>query len=244
MGAADARPLPSRAPIRRARGLPTGAHRAGRAPRAGTGAGAARPRARDPGAGPETAARGRRRTADRPAGRPGPSSPRARRWPARGPSSPPPRWPRCSARWRAAGTRDRWPPTRRSWSPGRERRARSRSGPIRSRRPQARGDCGRATGSTGRSRASTPVTGRCRMIATGANPDGIAFGAGSLWVANGGDRTVAQVDPPTAKVVRRVVVGNGPAGVALRSRRGMGSGVHRRNGRPRRCRHRSRGRGP
>ena len=51
-------------------------------------------------------------------------------------------------------------------------------------------------------------------IDVGGEPTALAFGAGSLWVANGESRTVAQVDPGSNRVVQRLEVGNASRGVA------------------------------
>ena len=40
----------------------------------------------------------------------------------------------------------------------------------------------------------------------GTRPDSIAYGAGSLWVANLDDQTVARLDPSSLSVVRNVPV--------------------------------------
>ena len=60
-----------------------------------------------------------------------------------------------------------------------------------------------------------PETQDVRTIDVGAAPAGLAFGAGSLWVANSEARTVAQVDPQTEKVLQSIPAGNGPRGVAV-----------------------------
>ena len=54
-------------------------------------------------------------------------------------------------------------------------------------------------------------------IDVGGEPTGLAFGAGSLWVADGQGRTVAQVDPDTNKVEERMDVGNAAHAVAFGS---------------------------
>ena len=51
-------------------------------------------------------------------------------------------------------------------------------------------------------------------VAVGNVPSGIASGAGSLWVANSADGTVARIDPATL-VTTTIPVGNGPAAVAV-----------------------------
>ena len=54
-------------------------------------------------------------------------------------------------------------------------------------------------------------------IDVGGEPTGLAFGAGSLWVADGQGRDVAQVDPDTNKVEDRIEVGNAAHAVAVGS---------------------------
>jgi YVTN family beta-propeller protein len=51
-------------------------------------------------------------------------------------------------------------------------------------------------------------------IPVGGRPTGMAFGAGSLWVADGDSRNVAQVDPGTNAVTQRIDVGNAPRALA------------------------------
>jgi YVTN family beta-propeller protein len=48
----------------------------------------------------------------------------------------------------------------------------------------------------------------------GARPESIAYGSGSLWVANLDDQTVSRVDPATRSVTRNVPVANTPTGLA------------------------------
>ena len=52
------------------------------------------------------------------------------------------------------------------------------------------------------------------QIDVGGEPTALAFGAGSLWVANGESRSVAQVDPGSNRVVQQLEVGNASRGVA------------------------------
>jgi YVTN family beta-propeller protein len=52
-------------------------------------------------------------------------------------------------------------------------------------------------------------------IGVGGEPSGLAFGAGSLWVANGQGRAVAEVDPDTNKVEAKIEVGNAASAVAV-----------------------------
>ena len=46
-------------------------------------------------------------------------------------------------------------------------------------------------------------------------PAGIASGAGSIWIANAGDESVARLDSTTGKVIDEVAVEQRPAGVAV-----------------------------
>ena len=66
------------------------------------------------------------------------------------------------------------------------------------------------TGSTPR-----PATVTKRGIQVGGRPDGIAAGAGAVWVANGEDGTVQRIDPATGQPDGPVHVGSGPAGIAV-----------------------------
>jgi YVTN family beta-propeller protein len=43
----------------------------------------------------------------------------------------------------------------------------------------------------------------------------IAYGAGSVWTMNRGDRTVSRLDPVTGRVVATIAVGRPPAGIAV-----------------------------
>jgi streptogramin lyase len=56
---------------------------------------------------------------------------------------------------------------------------------------------------------------RGRTFATGANPDGVAVGAGAVWVAEQGDDTVMRLDLRTGKKAH-IHVPDGPAKVAVR----------------------------
>ena len=51
-------------------------------------------------------------------------------------------------------------------------------------------------------------------ISVGARPGEIAFGSGSLWVANRDDQSVSRIDPATRSVVRTFPVGDTPTGLA------------------------------
>jgi YVTN family beta-propeller protein len=48
----------------------------------------------------------------------------------------------------------------------------------------------------------------------GSRPGAIAFGSGSLWVANVADQTVSRVDPKTLQASQAIPVGNPPTGIA------------------------------
>ena len=50
---------------------------------------------------------------------------------------------------------------------------------------------------------------------SGWRPIGVAFGAGSIWVANAGDGTVSRIDPITGRVVRTIDVGGSPTGIVV-----------------------------
>ena len=52
-------------------------------------------------------------------------------------------------------------------------------------------------------------------ITTGGAPTALALGAGSLWVADGEGRQVAQVDPASNKVLQHIEVANAPRSLAL-----------------------------
>lgn len=56
-----------------------------------------------------------------------------------------------------------------------------------------------------------------RVIAAvplGARPGGVAFGSGSLWVANFDDQTVSRIDPGTLRTLRTIPLGGPPTGIA------------------------------
>lgn len=52
-------------------------------------------------------------------------------------------------------------------------------------------------------------------VQVGQSPAGMAYGAGSLWVANEGAGTVSEVDPRTSRVVQTIDVGSAPTAVAV-----------------------------
>lgn len=51
-------------------------------------------------------------------------------------------------------------------------------------------------------------------VGVGVRPGPIAFGAGSLWVANQDDQTVSRVDPRTLQTLRAISLGDPPTGIA------------------------------
>ena len=58
------------------------------------------------------------------------------------------------------------------------------------------------------------------QAAVGTRPGPIAFGAGSLWVANRDDQTISRVDPRTFRTLHTIPIGGPPTGIAAN-----GSGV-------------------
>jgi streptogramin lyase len=56
---------------------------------------------------------------------------------------------------------------------------------------------------------------RARTIATGEQPEGVAVGAGAVWVANQGDDTVTRLDLRSGDKTR-IPVPDGPAKIAVR----------------------------
>jgi YVTN family beta-propeller protein len=52
------------------------------------------------------------------------------------------------------------------------------------------------------------------QVPVGSRPGAIAFGAGSVWVANEEDRTVSRIDPRT-EAVRTISLGRTPSGIAV-----------------------------
>ena len=51
-------------------------------------------------------------------------------------------------------------------------------------------------------------------VPTGASPGPIAFGAGSLWVANVDDMTISRIDPVTLRALATLTLGGTPTGLA------------------------------
>ncbi|MGH2736307.1 MAG: hypothetical protein ACRDKZ_12055 [Actinomycetota bacterium] len=68
-------------------------------------------------------------------------------------------------------------------------------------------------------RRTTPdVAGPVRVtdvVEVGAGPDGVAAGAGAIWVANSGDGTVSRIDPDTNDVAQTIEVGGSPEDLAV-----------------------------
>ena len=58
---------------------------------------------------------------------------------------------------------------------------------------------------------SDRVTG---VVAVGARPSAVAFGSGSLWVANLDDQNISRVDPGSLRTVRDIPVRGSPTGIA------------------------------
>ena len=70
--------------------------------------------------------------------------------------------------------------------------------------------------STARCRASTRSTGsKIQTIQVDPGPTAIAVGAGFVWVACTGSRSVNRISPEVNRRVQRIPVGNGPSGIAI-----------------------------
>ena len=52
-------------------------------------------------------------------------------------------------------------------------------------------------------------------IPVGRSPAGVAFGAGSVWVANSGDGTVTRINPSTSKPIATIPVGGSPQALTI-----------------------------
>ncbi len=52
-------------------------------------------------------------------------------------------------------------------------------------------------------------------VLVGQNPDALAYGFGSLWVANSGEKTVQRVNPKTHEVIQKFDVGANPDAIAF-----------------------------
>src|SRR6185312_5844310 len=55
-------------------------------------------------------------------------------------------------------------------------------------------------------------------VPVGENPDGVAYGFGSLWVANTTDNTVQRVNLQSHEVIQTIDVGASPVAVAVSDR--------------------------
>jgi peptide/nickel transport system substrate-binding protein len=61
-----------------------------------------------------------------------------------------------------------------------------------------------------------PSSGRiAASIGVESGPSSVAYGLGSVWVANTNDNTVSRINPQTSAVEQTIGAGNGPAGVAV-----------------------------
>ena len=54
-----------------------------------------------------------------------------------------------------------------------------------------------------------------QRIATGRGTDGVAVGAGSVWVVSGIDGQVARIDPASGRISQHIDVGSGLREVAV-----------------------------
>ena len=64
--------------------------------------------------------------------------------------------------------------------------------------------------------ANRPAHGRGHRDALGVgNSPTIAAGQGAVWVANGGDGTLARIDPGTPRVTETIEVGSSPSALAI-----------------------------
>jgi YVTN family beta-propeller protein len=52
-------------------------------------------------------------------------------------------------------------------------------------------------------------------IQVGQGPDGLAYGAGAVWVSNGSDGTVSRINPHTHAVVQTISVGSSPTAITV-----------------------------
>jgi len=66
-----------------------------------------------------------------------------------------------------------------------------------------------------------PTNNTSTSLPVGKEPVGIAYGAGSIWVANSGDGTISRIDPRTSKVLATIRIGNSPQGVEFDAKRGL-----------------------
>ena len=52
-------------------------------------------------------------------------------------------------------------------------------------------------------------------VQVGQTPDALAYGFGSLWVANSGEKTVQRINPKTREVIQTIEVGSNPTAIAM-----------------------------
>jgi len=52
-------------------------------------------------------------------------------------------------------------------------------------------------------------------VAVGQSPEGLAYGAGALWVTNMSDQTVSRIDISSQRVIQRIVVGASPNAITV-----------------------------
>jgi len=52
-------------------------------------------------------------------------------------------------------------------------------------------------------------------VPVGQSPSGVAYGAGSVWVANTGDGTVSRIDPRNDRVIQKITVGASPDAITV-----------------------------
>jgi YVTN family beta-propeller protein len=60
-----------------------------------------------------------------------------------------------------------------------------------------------------------PAGGRVGAAVSVSSPDGLAYGAGSVWAVDGTDGTVSRINPATHAVVQQIPVGTDPAAVTV-----------------------------
>ena len=79
-------------------------------------------------------------------------------------------------------------------------------------RPWAGGPAGLPGNSVG---LIDPAGGRVGAAVSVSSPDGLAYGAGSVWAVDGTDGTVSRINPATHAVVQQIPVGTDPAAVTV-----------------------------
>jgi YVTN family beta-propeller protein len=60
-----------------------------------------------------------------------------------------------------------------------------------------------------------PRTHDVQTLHVGESANGVAYGAGAVWVTNGEERTAVQINPDSLEIVQRFPVGNGPGPIAV-----------------------------